>query len=253
MDAPIARDACALFTDALAFAYGRTRVLEDVSLRVPQGKVYGFLGRNGSGKTTTLRLLLGMMKPDAGQISVGNFSGSSIPAKARVFVGYVSQAPHYYDWMTVRRLGRFLSKVYPNWDHEYFQSLTDTLQVDPKKRVDELSGGTQMKLSLALALGHKPPILILDEPTAGVDPVARYDMLKLVRAQCDTRGCSVLFSTHYIRDVEDVGDWVGILHSGRLLYQGPVAKAGDWWSEHHPGDGAVGLEAIFRQATGAVS
>ena len=212
-----------LRTEALTFAFVRHRVLSSVDLVVPRGKVYGFLGRNGAGKTTTLQLLLGILVPKSGKLHfAGRSVGRTTPAmKQRI--GYVSQSQHFYDWMTVNRIGGFVAGFYPSWDAAAYQKLLQRLSLDPKQKVGTLSGGTKMKLAMALALATNPELLILDEPTAGVDPIARREILDLLRHVCDEDGRTVLFSTHHIGEVAEIGDVVGVLHDGELVYQGPVA------------------------------
>ena len=220
--------AWALATEGLHRRFGRRAVIRGLDLRVPPGVVYGFLGRNGAGKTTTIRMLMGMLPPHEGQLTVGGVTGPRVEAKARARVGYVSQEQHFYEWMTVWELARFVGGFYPTWRASNMQALLKRLHIEPKQPVGELSGGTKMKLAMALALAHEPDTLILDEPTAGVDPIARREILELLRAQATQEGRTVFFSTHHISEVEQVGDWVGILHEGRMLYQGPVPDLARW-------------------------
>ncbi|MBX2802434.1 MAG: ABC transporter ATP-binding protein [Myxococcales bacterium] len=223
----------AVETRGLQIAFGRRRVITDLQLRVPTGVVYGLLGRNGAGKTTTLRMLLGILRPDEGELV---FDGASLrrgTPKTRQRIGYVSQQQHFYPWMRVRRLGRFVGSFYPTWRDELFEELLGELAIEPAQRVGELSGGTRMKLALALALAHEPPLLILDEPTAGVDPVTRREILDHLRRLVDRQGRTVLFSTHHVSEIEDIGDEVGILHEGRIFWQGPVAKLTEHVREVH--------------------
>ncbi|MCA9553199.1 MAG: ABC transporter ATP-binding protein [Myxococcales bacterium] len=218
----------ALATQGLHRRFGRRAVIRGLDLRVPPGVVYGFLGRNGAGKTTTIRMLMGMLPPHQGQLTVGGITGPRVTAAARAKVGYVSQEQHFYEWMTVRELARFVGGFYPTWRPDVLDGLLERLHIEAKQPVGELSGGTKMKLAMALALAHEPRTLILDEPTAGVDPIARREILELLRAQATQEGRTVFFSTHHIAEVEEVGDWVGILHEGRMLYQGPVADLARW-------------------------
>jgi ABC-2 type transport system ATP-binding protein len=217
----------ALRTSALQRSFGRHQVIRGLDLEVPRGCVYGFLGRNGAGKTTTLRMLMGILSPNGGTITLGDALVKRTTPRMRRGIGYVSQQQHFWPWMRVDRLGWFVGAFYPTWDAAHFTSLLDRLQVDPRQRVGALSGGTRMKLALALALAHRPPLLILDEPTAGVDPVTRREILDLLRASVRDEGHTVLFSTHHISEVEAIGDQVGILHEGRMFWQGPVDRLGD--------------------------
>lgn len=202
--------------------FGRREVIKGLDLEVPRGQVYGFLGRNGAGKTTTLRMVLGILSPHAGTISLEDRTVRRTSARMRRRIGYVSQHQHFYEWMRTDHLGRFVGAFYPSWDHARFRELLGELGIERRQRVGQLSGGTRMKLAMALALAPRPPLLVLDEPTAGVDPVTRREVLDLLQRLSREQGQTVLFSTHHISEVEGIGDHVGVLHDGRLAYQGRV-------------------------------
>ncbi len=217
----------ALQTSSLTRSFGSHHVIRGLDLEVPRGCVYGFLGRNGAGKTTTLRMLMGILSPHGGTMTLDEQVVKRTTPRMRRRIGYVSQQQHFWPWMQVQRLGRFVGAFYPTWDAAHFDALLQRLQVDPAQRVGALSGGTRMKLAMALALAHRPPLLVLDEPTAGVDPVTRREILDLLRHAVQQDGHTVLFSTHHISEVEAIGDQVGILHEGRMFWQGPVERLGD--------------------------
>jgi ABC-2 type transport system ATP-binding protein len=220
-------------------------VLDDLSLNVPSGRVYGFLGRNGSGKTTTIRCLLGILRASAGEITYDGTTVRQTTTAMKRGIGYVSQQQHFYDWMTCNRIGTFVGAFYPTWDHNEYHRLLDALKVERTQRVGTLSGGTKMKLAMALALAHGPKLLILDEPTAGVDPVARAEILEALREQVEQHGRTVLFSTHHLFEVDQIGDVVGVLHQGRLFYEGPLPGLADAVRELHP---SLPTSASFEQA-----
>ena len=211
-----------LRTHQLAYNYGFTQVLSSVDLCVPRGQVYGFLGRNGAGKTTTLKILLGILVPKFGQIEFLGQTVNRMRPALKQRIGYVSQSQHFYGWMSGRQLGAFVAGFYPQWSSSAYAELLDHLGIDPRQRVRTLSGGTKMKLAVAIALATQPEILILDEPTAGVDPIARREILDLLQHVATTQQRTVLFSTHNIHEVEQIADTVGVLHNGQLAYQGPV-------------------------------
>ncbi len=219
----------AMGTQGLIHNFGKRQVVKGLDLKVPHGCVYGFLGRNGAGKTTTIRLLMGMLRASGGTISYEGSPQSHILPEMRKQIGYVSQEQHFYDWMKVSQLGDFVRGFYDSWDPEEFHRLLELLKVDANQRVRELSGGTKAKLAIALALVHKPKILLLDEPTAGVDPIARREILEILRNQAEQEHRTVFFSTHHISEVEQIGHWVGILHDGRMAYQGPVDQLQLWF------------------------
>ncbi len=209
--------------DDLRVSYGRLRAVDRLNLTVRAGEIYGFLGRNGTGKTTTIRAMMGIIKPNCGRIELLDYRGRRIGVKQKQRIGYVSQEQHFYPWMSCRTLGRFVSGFYPTWDHEEYDRLLRLLELPPPRRVSHLSGGMRVKLALALALAHRPPILILDEPTSGLDPVTRREFLEIISRQARSHNRTTFFSSHLIDEVERVADRVGIIHSGRLCYEGSVA------------------------------
>ncbi len=223
IDAPMQRQVV-LQTRGLTKRFGRTIALDGIDLAVNEGEIYGFLGRNGAGKTTTIRALMGIVAPDAGQIELLGRSVKRVDVKTKQRIGYVSQEPHCYPWMTAAALGRFVGGFYPTWDREEFSRLLRVLDLPANRRFSQLSGGMQMKLSLALALAHRPALLVLDEPTAGLDPVARREFLDLIAEQARNYGRTTFFSTHLIDEVQRVADRVGIIDRGRMRYEGGVAE-----------------------------
>ncbi|MFK7987784.1 MAG: ABC transporter ATP-binding protein [Sandaracinaceae bacterium] len=202
--------------------YGRVQALAGLDLTVASGEVYGFLGRNGAGKSTTIRLLMGISQPDAGEVRLFGHAMRGREVSLRQRIGYVAQEQAFYGWMTVKRLGRFVSRFYPTWDAKTFARLCDEQAIPGNRKVAALSGGMRMKLALALALAPNPPLLILDEPTAGLDPVARREFLERVRDDADRNGRTTFFSTHLIDEVELVADRVGILDAGQTRYEGSL-------------------------------
>ena len=251
VQSPSTEDTVAVATHQLVRRFGRRAVIQGLDLKVPSGVVYGFLGRNGAGKTTTIKMLMGMLAPHQGRIEILGTPRRRVTASDRQRIGYVSQEQHFYAWMTVRQLERFISGFYPTWSTNAFDRLLETLSIDSTQTVGTLSGGTKMKLAMALALAHKPRLLILDEPTAGVDPIARREILGLLTAEARERGRTVFFSTHNIGEIEDIGDWVGILHEGRMLYQGRVAELSAWVRKM-PDTPAGPFRVLLREPDGVV-
>ncbi|MBL9135147.1 MAG: ABC transporter ATP-binding protein [Verrucomicrobiales bacterium] len=213
-----------LRTQGLRRSFGRVRAVEDLNLTVPAGGVYGFLGMNGAGKTTTIRMLMGILKPDAGHIEMLGESTPRTSIRQKQCIGYVSQEQNFYPWMTAIDLGRFVGALYPTWDAAEFQRLLRVLDVPDDRRVSQLSGGTKVKLALALALAPRPALLLLDEPTAGLDPVARREFSDAIRQQARHQGRTTFFSSHLIDEVERVADRIGIIHHGRLLFEGDLSS-----------------------------
>ncbi|RMG32093.1 MAG: ABC transporter ATP-binding protein [Planctomycetota bacterium] len=199
--------------------YKRFRSVEalvDFTLQAEEGTVVGLLGENGAGKTTAIRILLGLLRPDAGRSEVLGLDSQRHSRTIRQRVGYVSERPALYEWMTVEQLGWFASGFYDVPYLPRFRELIRQFDVPLGKRIRELSRGQRARVVLALALAHEPPLLVLDEPTAGLDAMARRDFLESV-VEVAAAGRTVLLSSHLIDDVERVADVVAILRSGRLV------------------------------------
>ncbi len=202
--------------------YGTLQVLNGLSLNVERGEVYGFLGRNGAGKSTTIRLLMGISQADSGSVKLfgQDIANALIPIRQRI--GYVAQEQHFYPWMSPKSLGKFLNGLYPNWDKARYQELLDRFELPLKRKSAVFSGGMKAKLALSVALATRPLILILDEPTAGMDPVARREFLDLVREETSRAGTTTFFSTHLIDDIEATTRRIGIVEHGKTIYDGSL-------------------------------
>jgi ABC-2 type transport system ATP-binding protein len=212
----------AIHLSDLEVRYGRVRALDGLSLAVPRGEIYGFLGRNGAGKTTTLRVLMGIVRADGGTIELFGEPMKRVSVATKRGIGYVSQEQSFYPWMTPRQLGRFVGSFYPSWDDAEYARLLRALDIPPDRRTGQLSGGTRTKVGLALALAPRPPLLLLDEPTTGLDPVARREFDDWVVAMAAQRGITVFLSSHHVDEVEAVATRVGIIQSGRASIEGRV-------------------------------
>lgn len=211
-----------LRTHDLRLSYGRHVAVDGLSLKVRRGEIYGFLGRNGAGKTSTIRMIMGIGVADAGTIEFNGETLRRIGNDQKRQIGYVSQEQFFYPWMTCQRIGKFVGGLFPTWDSGEFLRLMTVLDLPPNRKIAHLSGGMKVKLALALALSHRPEILVLDEPTAGLDPVARREFLDIIRRQAQQMGRTTFFSSHLIDEVERVSDTVGIIHRGRLRFEGPL-------------------------------
>jgi ABC-2 type transport system ATP-binding protein len=206
----------------LRHAYGKVSALDGLSLSVRAGEIYGFLGRNGAGKTTTLRILMGILEPASGEVTVLGQKVKRVPISLKRRIGYVSQEQHFYPWMTADELGRFVGGFYPSWDAPEFTRLLKLLDVPRHRRSSELSGGTRTKLALALALAPRPELLLLDEPTTGLDPVARAEFNELAAATVKERGTTTFLSSHLVDEVQSIATRVGIINAGRMRLEGEV-------------------------------
>ena len=203
-------------------SFGSLKVLDGLNIAVYPGEVFGFLGRNGAGKSTAIRLLMGITQCDAGDITVFGQPLKDDLVGIRQKIGYVAQDQNMYPWMTPRVLSKFVRSFYPAWDEQRYQQLIKDFELPPKRRIGTFSGGMKAKLALSLALATRPQLLILDEPTAGMDPVARREFLDLVREQTVNDGATTFFSTHLIDEIEAVADRIGIVESGKAIYDGAL-------------------------------
>ncbi len=167
-------------TQDLQFSYGRKQVLRRVNLDVPQGSIFGFLGRNGAGKTTTIQHLLGLLKPKSGQCYINGIDPQNDPIAVRRAVGYMAEDQTMYGWMRIRELIQWTSNFYPTWDQKHVDDLLDRFELSGTNKVKTLSKGQNSRLALLLALAHRPRIVILDDPTLGLDPIARKEFLRNV-------------------------------------------------------------------------
>jgi ABC-2 type transport system ATP-binding protein len=219
--------AAAFILEDVVYRFGSVKALDGLSLAVQQGEVYGFLGRNGAGKTTTLRLLMGILRPQSGSIELLGSRVRRVPVSLKRRIGYVSQEPTFYPWMNARQLGAFVGSFYPAWDAAEYLRLLRMLDVPHDRRAADLSGGTRSKLALALSLAPRPDLLLLDEPTAGLDPVARAEFNDQLMILQRERGTTVFFSSHLVGEVEKLADRVGIVQAGRTCFEGSVVHLRD--------------------------
>ena len=198
--------------------------IRDLTMTVPQGSVYGFLGPNGSGKTTAIKLMLGMLNADAGAIDV---LGHDIPRdvhRALARVGYVPERNHLWQHLTVEEVIRGHASFYASWDASRAEALRKQFNLRASQTVSALSKGEAGKLMMLLALSGQPDLLVLDEPTDGLDPVVRRDVLEALVEYVATKSATVLISSHLIHEQERICDWVGVLDRGKLLAEVPMQE-----------------------------
>ena len=191
--------------------------LNDLSLTVPRGGVFGLIGGNGAGKTTLIRHILGMLKAHTGLVRVFGLDPIANPVGVLGRIGYLSEDRDLPNWMRVHQLMRYTQAFYPNWDSHYAQELRDAFDLDPKAKVKTLSRGQRARAGLLIALAHRPDLLVLDEPSSGLDPVVRRDILGAIIRTIADEGRTVFFSSHLLDEVERVADRVAIIHEGKIL------------------------------------
>jgi ABC-2 type transport system ATP-binding protein len=206
----------AIVIESFTKRYGTHVAVDDLSLEVPRGSIFGLLGQNGAGKSTTIRTLLNLLQPTSGRLSVLGLDSVTGSLELRRRVGYLPEEPAYYPWMTVEEIVRFNGAFYPTWDRSLVDALLERLGLPRDRKLKALSRGMQAKVGLVLALGPRPEVLILDDPTSGLDPVVRREFLEAMIANTQSEGGTVLFSTHLLHEMERVADEVAILHEGKL-------------------------------------
>lgn len=204
--------------------YDGVEALRGLSLGVPAGSIYGFLGRNGAGKTTTIKVLLGMARPTSGHARVFGLAAeaqeSSVDIRRRT--GFVSDDKDLYDYMDVERMIRFTAAFYPRWRRDLEQRYLRTFELPLERKVKALSRGMRTKLALLLALCRGADLLVLDEPTAGLDPAVSEEVLQALVAHVAGEEMTVFFSSHQIAEVDQIADRVGIIDRGRTVVTGAL-------------------------------
>jgi ABC-2 type transport system ATP-binding protein len=206
----------------LSRAFGRKVALDGVNFRAAAGQIYGLVGANGAGKTTLIKHLLGLLRAATGSVRVFGLDPVRHPVEVLSRVGYLSEERDLPEWMSVDELVRYTQAYHPTWDTAYARELLATFGLDPAKKIKELSKGMRAQAGLLVAVAHRPELLILDEPSSGLDAVVRRDILDaIVRAVADD-GRTVIFSSHLLDEVERMSDHVTMIHGGRVTLSGPL-------------------------------
>lgn len=191
--------------------------LEDVNFNVKKGYITGFIGANGTGKTTIIRLIMGLLKENAGEIEIFGQKLSSDPVEIKNKIGFVYSELYMYENWSVKVIESVVSKYYKNWDHQAFQKYLEDFSLPYKQKIKQFSTGMKMKLSLAIALSHNAELYILDEPTAGLDPIARNEVLEILQKELIDEDKTVFFSTHITSDLEKIADYIVYLKNGETI------------------------------------
>lgn len=206
----------------LSRRFGARTVLDDVSLYVPRGSVFGLVGENGAGKTTLIKHILGLLRAEAGEVRVFGIDPVSDPVAVLGRLGYLSEQPDLPGWMRVDELIRYTQAFYPKWDGVYAERLREQFGLNPDARIKNLSKGQRAKAGLLTAQAHRPDLLLLDEPSSGLDPIVRRDILEAVIRTVAEEGRTVFFSSHLLEEIERVSDHVAMVHQGKLVLCGPL-------------------------------
>jgi ABC-2 type transport system ATP-binding protein len=212
----------AIETRQLSRSFGKVRAVDSATLEVPAGTVFGLLGSNGAGKSTLLKLLVGHLRPSFGTATV--LGAELTPGKRPRWesLGYVSQARYLPAWMTAAECLRFAKTFRWEWDDEKVSKLITRLEVPLETRIREMSRGNYVRLQIGLAMAHNPELILLDEPTAGLDPVGRRELLGLLIDEISLRGCTVVLSSHNVEEIERMADHLAIMDRGGIVAHGPV-------------------------------
>ena len=209
-------DTSVVDAELLTKYYGRTRGIEELSFRLEPGEVFGFLGPNGAGKSTTIRTMLDLIRPTSGRIRVYGLDPRADGPAVRARIGYVPGEFGLYERLTGREYLDTYASLRGGVDRGAIDELTDRLQVDPERRIRELSRGNKQKIGLVQAFMHRPDLLVLDEPTSGLDPLVQQTFFRLIEESRD-RGATVFLCSHVLPEVERVCDRVAIIRAGRLV------------------------------------
>ena len=222
--------------------FGATTALDSVSLSMPRGAVYGLVGANGAGKTTLIKHVLGLLRAEGGTVRVFGRDPVADPVGVLSRLGYLSEDNDLPGWMRVDELIRYTRAFYPAWDDAYAEELQKAFALDPSAKVRSLSKGQKARAGLLVALAYRPELLVLDEPSSGLDPIVRRDILGAIIRTIADEGRTVLFSSHLLQEVEQVADHVTMIDQGRILVS---ARLDEIRESHRVGDRVLSLDEIF--------
>src|SRR5438874_841884 len=224
--------------------FGAHTALAGVSLSVRRGTVYGLVGANGAGKTTLIKHVLGLLRAESGSVRVFGHDPVADPVAVLSRIGYLSEENDLPGWMRIDELIRYTRAFYPGWDDTYAEELRQAFALDAAAKIKNLSKGQKARVGLLIALAYRPELLVLDEPSSGLDPIVRRDILGAVLRTIAHEGRTVLFSSHLLDEVEQVADHVTMISSGRLLLSAPL----DEIKASHRVEGRVpSLDEIFHR------
>ena len=192
--------------------------LDNISFVIPKGFIMGFIGENGSGKTTTIKLIMNLLQRDGGEIKVFGKDNVKSEREIKEKIGFVYDDCFYYENLSIKDNGKIISGFYKQWDWKVFNNYLRKFNLDDRKKVKELSKGMKMKFAIAIALSHKAEFIILDEPTSGLDPVMRRQVLEILQQVMEDENVGILISSHIISDLEKIADYITYIKKGRIVF-----------------------------------
>jgi ABC-2 type transport system ATP-binding protein len=231
----------------LSRRFGSKIALDGVNLTFGRG-VFGLVGANGAGKTTLIKHVLGLLRAESGSVRVFGLDPVADPVGVLSQIGYLSEEADLPGWMRVDELMRYTRAFYPAWDDDYADSLRDRFELSPSAKIGSLSKGQKARTGLLAALAHRPRLLVLDEPSSGLDPIVRRDILGAVLRTIADEGRTVLFSSHLLDEVEQVADHVTMIKQGRIIESAPLAELK---ASHARGGNVPSLDEIFVSRVGS--
>lgn len=214
----------------LSRRFGTTKALDEVDFQAARGKVYGLVGANGAGKTTLIKHLLGLLRAQEGTVSIFGMNPVLNPEELFKRIGYLSEERDIPDWMTIDELMAYTQAYHPSWDQAYAKDLLSTFGLDSSKKIKDLSRGMKAQAALIASVSHRPDLLILDEPSSGLDAVVRKDILNAIVRTISDEGKTVIFSSHLLEEVERMSDHVTMIDGGKVALDGPLESL---TSSHH--------------------
>ncbi|CAM2999242.1 ABC transporter ATP-binding protein [Clostridium sporogenes] len=192
--------------------------LENINFQLDRGYIMGFIGPNGSGKSTTIKLIMNLIKKDSGDIKIFDMDNIRHEKEVKEKIGFVYDENYFYDHVNIETMKKIIASFYKGWSDKIFNKYLKTFDLDPKKKIKNLSKGMKMKFSLALALSHNAELIIMDEPTAGLDPVFRREILDILYDLIQDENKSVFFSTHITTDLEKIADYITFINKGKMVF-----------------------------------
>lgn len=224
--------------------------VDDVTLQIPVGSIFGLVGLNGAGKTTLIRHLIGSLKAQRGRVSVLGEDPVQHPERVLNKIGYLTEEDSLPKWMRVGEMIDFTRAIYPSWDDDYAEQLCEMFALSRRSRLRTLSKGQRARVGLLVAIAHRPELLILDEPSSGLDPIARSDILEAVIRTISQDGRTVLFSSHLLNEVERVCDQVALMHEGRIIESLTTEQLETRYTEiicrpHQPWQSPPSVDGVF--------